>query len=93
VTYALIRADIVNYETVCSKRPYVVVAILLFAAFLTPPDIISQLLLGAPTYLLFEAGLLAARRFHGRSPAHRAKPITKTDVTKIIQQKNNFPTK
>ena len=67
VTYALIRAGIVNYETVCSKRPYVVVAILLFAARLTPPDIISQLLLGAPTYLLFETGLLAARRFKNRN--------------------------
>ena len=67
VTYALIRAGIVSYETVCSKRPYVVVAILLFAAFLTPPDIISQLLLGAPTYLLFETGLFAARRFKNRN--------------------------
>ena len=67
VTYALIRAGFVNYETVCSKRPYVVVAILLFAAFLTPPDILSQLLLGTPTYLLFETGLLAARRFKNRN--------------------------
>lgn len=67
VTYALIRAGIVSYETVCSKRPYVVVAILLFAALLTPPDIISQLLLGAPTYLLFETGLFAARRFKNRN--------------------------
>ena len=61
VTYALIRAGIVQYKTVCNKRPYVVVEILLFAALLTPPDIISQLLLGLPTYLLFELGLFAAR--------------------------------
>ena len=67
VTYALIRAGIVNYETVCSKRPYVVVAILVLAALLTPPDVVSQLLLGLPTYLLFEAGLLAARRYKGRA--------------------------
>ena len=45
VTYALIRAGIVNYETVCR----------------------SQLLLGLPTYLLFEAGLLAARHYKGRA--------------------------
>ena len=32
VTYALIRAGIVSYGTVCDKRPYVVVAILLVAA-------------------------------------------------------------
>lgn len=67
VTYALVRAGIVEYETVCSKRPYVVVGILLLAAFLTPPDIVSQLLLGLPTYLLFETGLLAARRFKKRA--------------------------
>ena len=67
VTYALIRAGIVKYETVCSKRPYVVIGVLLLAALLTPPDIISQLMLGAPTYLLFEAGLLAARRFKGKN--------------------------
>ena len=61
VTYALIRGGVVDYKTVCNKRPYVVVAILVFAALLTPPDIISQLMLGLPTYLLFEMGLLAAR--------------------------------
>jgi hypothetical protein len=32
-------------------------------ALLTPPEVVSQLILGAPTYLLFEAGLFAARRF------------------------------
>lgn len=61
VTFALIRGGVVEYKTVCNKRPYVVVAVLLLAALLTPPDIISQLLLGLPTYLLFEAGLFAAR--------------------------------
>ena len=66
VTYALIRGGIVRYETVCDKRPYVVVAILLLAALLTPPDIVSHIILGLPTYLLFEAGLLAARRFKKR---------------------------
>ena len=66
VTYALIRGGIVSYETVCNKRPYVVVGILLLAALLTPPDVVSQLILGMPTYLLFETGLLAARPYKGR---------------------------
>ena len=61
VTYALVRGGIVKYEMMCRKRPYVVVAVLLLAALLTPPDIVSQLLLGLPTYLLFEMGLFAAR--------------------------------
>ena len=67
VTYALVRADVVSYETVCNKRPYVLVGILLLSALLTPPDIVSQLILGLPSYALFEAGLLAARRYRGRS--------------------------
>ena len=66
MTYALVRAGIVDYETVCDKRPYVVVGILVLAALLTPPDIVSQLMLGIPTYLLFEMGLLASRRYRKR---------------------------
>jgi len=33
---------------------------LIIAAVLTPPDIVSQLMLAIPTWLLFEIGLLAA---------------------------------
>ncbi len=62
VTYSLIRADIVSYETVKDKRPYIFVGILIIAALLTPPDVVSQLMLATPTYLLFEAGLYFSRR-------------------------------
>ncbi len=61
ITYSLIRSNIVSYETVKSKRSYIFVAILIIAAILTPPDIISQLTLAIPTYLLFEAGLYCAK--------------------------------
>ena len=61
ITYSLIRADVVSYENVKSKRPYIIVGILILAALLTPPDVVSQLMLATPTYLLFEAGLYAAR--------------------------------
>lgn len=63
VTFALIRSGIASYETLRHGRPYVVIGILVLAALLTPPDIISQLILGVPTYLLFEAGLLAGRKY------------------------------
>lgn len=62
VTYSLIRADIVSYETVKNKRPYIIVGILIVAALLTPPDVVSQVMLATPTYLLFEAGLYFSRR-------------------------------
>ncbi len=62
ITYSLLRADIVAYNTLKSKRPYIFVGILIVSGILTPPDIISQLMLTIPTYLLFEAGLFFGRR-------------------------------
>ena len=58
--YFLVKFDIVSFEILRSKRPYVIVILLFMAALLTPPDVISQLLLFVPTYLLFEIGLLFA---------------------------------
>lgn len=42
-------------------RPWAVLAILTLSAFLTPPDVASQLLLALPTLLLYELGILLAR--------------------------------
>lgn len=57
ITYSLIRSEIVSYRAIKNKRPYVFVGILVVAALLTPPDVISQMMLTVPTYLLFEIGL------------------------------------
>ena len=62
ITYSLIRSGITTYESVKNKRSYIFVAILIIAAILTPPDVISQLTLAIPTYLLFEAGLYCAKK-------------------------------
>lgn len=63
ITYSLIRSGIASYESIKRKRPYIFVGILIIAGILTPPDIISQLMLTIPTYLLFEAGLFAAKKY------------------------------
>ncbi|MBQ2644200.1 twin-arginine translocase subunit TatC [bacterium] len=62
VTHFLIKFNIISYESIKSKRPYVIVILLVFAALLTPPDIVSQLFLFLPTYILFEAGLLFSKK-------------------------------
>ena len=43
-----------------AMRKYVIMAILVLAAILTPPDVASQLLLALPVLVLFEIGLLAS---------------------------------
>jgi len=42
-------------------RPYVIVGAFVIAAILTPPDVVSQLLLAIPMCLLYEIGMVAAR--------------------------------
>ncbi|MBJ37717.1 MAG: twin-arginine translocase subunit TatC [Gammaproteobacteria bacterium] len=44
-----------------SKRPYVIVGCFIFGMLLTPPDIISQVLLAIPMWVLFELGLILGR--------------------------------
>ena len=61
ITMALIKSDFISYETIARKRPYIIVVLLIISGILTPPDVISQLMLAIPTYLLFEAGLLFSK--------------------------------
>ena len=61
ITYSLIKSEIISYNTIKNARPYVIVILLVIAGILTPPDVMSQVLLFTPTYLLFELGLLFAR--------------------------------
>jgi sec-independent protein translocase protein TatC len=42
------------------SRKYVLLAIFVVAAMVTPPDVISQITLGVPLYALFEIGILLA---------------------------------
>ena len=54
-------------EKLATKRPYVVLWVFIVAAFITPPDVFSQVLLAVPMLILFEIGLFVARRL-ARSP-------------------------
>ena len=56
----LTRMDIVSIEKLKESRPYVVVGAFVLAAIFTPPDVISQLLLAFPIWILFEIGLFIA---------------------------------
>jgi len=58
----LIRAGVLNPETLAKKRQYVVLAIFTIAMVITPPDVFSQTLLAIPMLLLFEIGLYVGRR-------------------------------
>ena len=55
------RAGLVKRTVLASKRRYIYFVSFIAAALLTPPDVISQLALGFPIVLLFEASLFVMR--------------------------------
>ena len=61
-----IRFGIVSVETLRRKRPFIVVTLFVTAAFLTPPDIVSQLLMGLPGWILFELTLIIGKKIAPR---------------------------
>ena len=69
VVIVLVRLRIVTLEKLRASRPYVIVGAFVIGAVFTPPDVISQLLLAIPLWLLFELGLLLARFIAVPAPA------------------------
>ncbi|HSC94873.1 MAG TPA: twin-arginine translocase subunit TatC [Burkholderiales bacterium] len=70
VVLILTRMGVVTIEQLAGIRPYFIVGAFVVAAIVTPPDVISQLLLAIPMCVLYEVGLLAARLFgRPRQPA------------------------
>jgi len=57
----LTRVGIISPRAMVTKRKYAVFAIFVVAAALTPPDVISQLLLAAPLLVLYELSILLAK--------------------------------
>ena len=57
----LYRGGAVSLETLKAARPYVVVGVFVVAAVVTPPDVLSQVMLALPMLALYEIGLLVCR--------------------------------
>jgi len=56
--FFLNRTGLVSIEALNKSRKFVILAIFVVAAMATPPDVISQVTLAIPLYLLFELGIL-----------------------------------
>lgn len=57
----MVWTGITSPDALARKRPYIVVGCFVVGMLLTPPDVVSQLLLAIPTWLLFELGVALAR--------------------------------
>ena len=57
----LAKAKIVHYTQLSKSRPFALIFILILSAFMTPPDILSQIILAIPIYLLYEISIISAK--------------------------------
>ena len=62
------RLGWVNYEILSSSRKFVFFGIFILAAILTPPDVVSQCMLGLPMLVLYEVGVQVSRFTKPREP-------------------------
>ena len=65
-TILLISTGMTTAESLKQKRPYIIVGAFIVGMFLTPPDVISQVMLAVPMWLLFELGLIFSKFFDVR---------------------------
>jgi sec-independent protein translocase protein TatC len=59
-TIILVAIGLTTPKKLSEKRPFVIVGAFVLGMLLTPPDVISQVLLAVPMWILFEAGLIAS---------------------------------
>ena len=57
----LAATGLISVDKLKSSRGYVLIGVFVIAAFLTPPDPVSQTIMAAPMYLLYEGGIVLAR--------------------------------
>lgn len=60
-TIIVIATGMTTAEKLADKRPYVIVVAFIVGMLLTPPDVVSQMLLAVPMWILFEFGLIFSR--------------------------------
>jgi sec-independent protein translocase protein TatC len=73
IVIVLVRLRVVPLEKLRAIRSYVIVGAFVVGAIFTPPDVVSQLLLAVPLWLLYELGMFAAR-FMVPPPVDDAEP-------------------
>ncbi|MFY7698407.1 MAG: twin-arginine translocase subunit TatC [Legionella sp.] len=82
ICVAVVLMRIVDLTSLILARPYVIVAAFILGMLLTPPDVMSQIMLAIPLWCLYELGVFFARAIKNKhhdicptiSGAYRRKP-------------------
>jgi len=63
VAFYLARAGIIKAKMLAKKRRYAILAVFIISAAITPPDVVSMILVALPLWGLYELGILIAKVF------------------------------
>lgn len=61
-TILLVKSGFATRNSLIKARPYLIILFLIIGMLLTPPDIFSQLFLAVPMWVLFEIGIILAKK-------------------------------
>ncbi len=67
--FFLAKIGLISEEFMRTYRRHAFIIILVLSAFITPPDVITQMLIGFPLYFLYEASIIIARRVEAKREA------------------------
>jgi len=78
ILLVLVKLGVINYQQLASFRKYLIVICLTIGAMLTPPDVVTQILMAVPLIVLFEIAYWIARfwEWRDRRRAKKAAPST-----------------
>ena len=65
-TVLIVWTGLTTVEKLGTARPYVFLGAFVVGMLLTPPDVISQIMLAVPVYLLYELGIILSKLFKSR---------------------------
>ncbi|HID83154.1 MAG TPA: twin-arginine translocase subunit TatC [Chromatiales bacterium] len=92
-TFLIIVTGMSTVEKLSKARPYIIVVAFILGMLLTPPDIISQILLAVPIWLLFEIGLQFSRWF-AKPPEEETPTAEKHEeyepIFDIVEEEDTF---
>lgn len=74
IVIVLVKTGIVELAKLREWRPYVIVGAFIVGAVFTPPDVLSQVMLAVPLWLLYELGIILAAFVSRPAPENRIAP-------------------
>jgi len=82
VLLILAKIGVIDARTMVRYRRYAILLIFIFSAVMTPPDLISQLLMALPLMALYELSILLAKLFGKRpNPTSAGSEVSKEAVS------------